>query len=135
MSSHRPHSQRPVRRSVLLPCQVVRERDFRLVGRHLSDLSTEGMSVLIDRPVLTGEKLLIALKVPGTTSIWLDAEGEVRRVVHGRRPEDNGRAVGIELTWAAPDAMAMLQGQLAWFREARPKREPTRTHIWRSLYA
>ena len=130
-----PIVSRPVRHSVRIPCQVVRERDFRLVGRHVLDLSKEGMLVLSDRPVLTGEQMWLTLKVPGTTSMWLDAEATVTRVVHNRRPGDEGRALGLSFTWAAPEAALMLEKQLAWFREAQPRRVPAQCRVWRSMYA
>ncbi len=118
---------RPVRHSVRVPCQVVRERDFRLVGRHVLDLSPEGMLVLSDRPVLTGTSVLVALKVPFGSPIWLDAEAVVARVEHGRRPGDRGRALGLAFTWVAPMARAALGTQLAWFPEARARRrDPAR---------
>jgi PilZ domain len=127
-------SGRRVRHSVRIPCQVVRERDFKLVGRHVLNLSKEGMLVLSDRPVLTGEQVLLTLKVPGTTSTWLDAEAVVTRVVHNRRPDDEGRALGLSFTWVAPQAAYMLEQQLAWFREAAPRRVPMQSQLWRSLY-
>ena len=39
--------------------------------RQVLNLSKEGMLVLSDRPVLTGEQMLLTLKVPGTSSICL----------------------------------------------------------------
>jgi hypothetical protein len=99
------------------------------------DLSKEGMLVLSDRPVLTGEQVLLTLKVPGTSSVWLDAEATVTRVVHNRRPGDVGRALGLSFTWAAPDAARMLEQQLAWFREAAPRRTAAQSRVWQSLYA
>jgi hypothetical protein len=129
----KPFVPRPVRHAIRLSCQVVRERDFRLVGRQVLDLSAEGMLVLSDRPVLTGEQVLLTLEVPGT-STWLDAEATVARVVHNRRPGDQGRALGLSFTWAAPDAVRLLERQLAWFREASPRRVPAQSRLWRSLY-
>jgi len=109
------------RRSVRVPCQVVRERDFRLVGRHVVDLSEDGMLVLTDAPVLTGTSLFCTLKVPFGSPIWLDAEAVVARVIHGRRPGDRGRALGLAFTWVEPAARDALHRQLAWFPLARNK--------------
>lgn len=111
------------RRSVRAPCQVVRERDFRLVGRHVIDLSQDGMLVLCDAPVLTGTSLLCTLKIPFGSTMWLDAEAVVARVIHGRRPGDRGRALGLAFTWVEPAARDALEKQLAWFP---PARKPTR---------
>ena len=62
----RPRRRSP-RRGVLLRCQVVRERDFRLVADLALDLSTEGMLVSTDARVLTGEPLLVSFRVPRLT--------------------------------------------------------------------
>ncbi len=127
------HPARAERRSVRLPCQVVRERDFRLVGRHTLDLSTEGMLVRIDRPVLTGERMLVSLRIPNAGSAYFDAEAEVTRVVHNRRPEDECRAVGLRFTEVDAAALGKLEEQLAWFPTAKPKRASIFAHVWRSL--
>lgn len=102
------HAQqrRALRRGVRVDCQVVRERDFTLVGRCGLDLSPLGMLVLADAPVITGEALLVAFRLPRSTW-WFDAEATVARVVHGRRPGDAGRCVGLEF-----DA---LDGALRYF--------------------
>ena len=102
------HAQqrRALRRGVRVDCQVVRERDFTLVGRCGLDLSPLGMLVLADAPVITGEALLVAFRLPRSTW-WFDAEATVARVVHGRRPGDVGRCVGLEF-----DA---LDGALQYF--------------------
>src|SRR4051812_34627455 len=85
---------RPVRRNIVMRCQVVRERDFRIVGRQAFDVSSEGMLVAADVPILTGEPLIVSFVVPfGRT--WIDAEATVARVIHGRRDGDRGRAIGI----------------------------------------
>ena len=121
MLSNVPAS-RPLRRSVRIPCQLVRERDFKLVGRHVVDVSMDGMLVLADRPVLTGEPLLITLRVPFAMNAWFDAEAVVARVVHNRRPEDTGRALGLSFTWTDPAGRAALERHLAWFGAAKPRR-------------
>lgn len=83
------------RRFVRIDCQVVREHDFRLVGDLALDLSTKGMLVRARTRVLTGEELLVAFRPPRCNR-WIDAQGTVARVVHGRRPGDTGLSFGIE---------------------------------------
>ncbi len=102
------HAQqrRALRRGVRVDCQVVRERDFTLVGSRGLDLSPLGMLVVADVPVMTGEPLLVAFRLPRSTW-WFDAEGTVARVVHGRRPGDAGRCFGVEF-----DA---IEGALQYF--------------------
>lgn len=87
---------RRARRTARMACQVVRLRDFRLVADTALDLSRGGMLVGPADPVLTGEALIVSFRVPGLSD-WIDAEAVVRRVVHGRRPGETRRALGIEL--------------------------------------
>ncbi|HVY47682.1 MAG TPA: PilZ domain-containing protein [Minicystis sp.] len=82
------------RRAVRLSCQVVRERDFRLVGELALDLSTEGMLALARLPVLTGEPVLVTF-YSARQARWFDVEARVARVLHGRRAGDPGRCLGI----------------------------------------
>jgi hypothetical protein len=90
----RAQQRRALRRRVPVECQVVRERDFALVGSSGLDLSPHGMLVLAHEPVLTGEPLLVAFRLP-RSNWWFDAEATVSRVVHGRRPGDTGRCFGV----------------------------------------
>jgi hypothetical protein len=83
-----------LRRSVVTPCQVVRERDFKMVGTRVVDLSTRGLLVESDLPILTGEDVIVSFKGPASDR-WYDCTATVARVVHGRRTRDRRRAVGI----------------------------------------
>jgi c-di-GMP-binding flagellar brake protein YcgR len=87
--------RRAFRREVLLWCQVVRERDFKLVSSLAFDLSTDGMHVLTGDRVLTGEPLIVSFRAPNSRG-WFDLQATVARVVHGRRPGDRGRGLGLE---------------------------------------
>ena len=105
-------SRRAFRREVLLRCQVVRERDFRLVSDLALDLSTEGM--LVHSPhlrVLTGEPLIVSFRAPRSEK-WIDAEATVARVVHGRRPSDRGRCLGLSFHDLTRGVEQMLFQQL-----------------------
>ena len=86
--------RRSFRRQVLMGCQVVRERDFRLVSSVAFDLSTDGALVLTGERVLTGEPLIVSFRAPKTNA-WFDLEATVARVVHGRRDGDRGRCLGL----------------------------------------
>jgi hypothetical protein len=112
------HVGRPLRRSVLLPCQVVRERDFRIVARQMVDLSEHGMLVQSLERVLTGEGVIVTFKAPFSAG-WIDAEAVVARVLHGRRPGDRGPALGLSFEAVDAVSRALLSGQLGWFRAAR----------------
>ena len=89
--------RRPSRHSFRLACEIVRERDFKLVSREIVELSESGLLVRPDENslrVLTGEELIVSFMAP-FSRIYVDAEAVVARVVHGRRMTDAGAAIGI----------------------------------------
>ncbi len=90
-----------LRRRVTPSCQVVRSRDFRLVGTRVLDLSATGMLLETELPVLTGEELIVSFKSP-VEDRWFDCEANVARVVHGRRRADRCRALGISFDTIDP---------------------------------
>lgn len=94
---------------VTLPCQAVREHDFKLVADRILDVSVDGALLPLRIPVLTGESVIVSFEIPGT---WIDVEATVARVVHGRRPGDDGLAVGVLFDRMAPAAKAALAGYL-----------------------
>lgn len=115
--------RRAFRREVLLPCQVVRERDFRLVSSLALDLSTEGIQVLTGERVLTGESMLVSFRAPQSNE-WFDVEATVARVIHGRRPGDRGRCLGLsfeKLAWA--ESLRLFDG-IRGLPPAAPRRNP-----------
>lgn len=84
---------RQVRYATKVSCQVVRERDFRLVADRVMDLSPGGALVGPADPVLTGERVIVSF--PGVDGAWVDAEATVARVVHGRRQGEYTRSLGL----------------------------------------
>lgn len=120
--------RRPVRRCVRSWCQVVRERDFRLVADRIEDLSLDGARVGPADPVLTGEVLLFSFQIPHF-EIWVDTEAVVSRVVHGRRPGESSRSLGLEFCGLGPWHRYLLHQALAMVPPApigpRPGRRPT----------
>ena len=59
------------RHAVRIPCQVVRERDFRLISDAVVDLSMSGMVVIaahwvFGQSILTGERLIVSFQLPRT---------------------------------------------------------------------
>jgi len=119
------HAQqrRVLRRSVRVDCQVVRERDFKLLGSRSLDLSPMGMLVMAQERVLTGEPVIVAFRLP-QSSWWFDSEATVARVVHGRRPGDAGRAFGLTFETLEPDAQDLLRRALRGVPPPLPMREP-----------
>lgn len=104
--------RRSVRRHVRLECEVVRERGFKLLGRRMLDLSSTGLRVAALERVLTGEKVVLAFRAPGGGG-WIDAEGTVTRMVHGRRAQDFGPSIGVEFGELSDESRSLLRRQLA----------------------
>ncbi len=112
-----------MRRAVRVDCQVVRERDFKLIGSRGVDLSPLGMLIMAQEPVLTGEPVVVTFRLP-RSAWWFDAEATVSRVVHGRRPGDLGRCFGVAFDSLEPDARAFLRRALRGVPPPLPMREP-----------
>ena len=111
------------RHAVGLKCEVVRERDFKLLGVCAIDLSLGGMLVASGVPVLTGEEVIVSIEAPWLRT-WFDATGHVARVVHGRRPGDQGRAVGIRFDKIDRVTRAFLSAGLRYLPLLRATRAP-----------
>lgn len=120
---HHESVRREFRRDVRLECQVVRERDFRLVGDLALDLSTRGMLVRAKTRVLTGEELVVSFRAPRSHR-WFDATATVARVIHGRRPGDYGLCLGIEFHDVTDEDRAFLFEQLRGRGAPEPLRPP-----------
>lgn len=110
-----------MRRAVSITCQAVREHDFKLIATRTLDVSSDGVLLPISFPVLTGEPIIVSFEIPG---MWIDAEATVTRVVHGRRPGDDGLAVGVTFDVISPAARAALAGFLHGRPPPLPRRGP-----------
>lgn len=104
-------SHRPTRYFAKVPCQVVRERDFRLVADCVVDLSPGGALVGPADPVLTGERVIVSFQ--GVRGGWIDAEAVVARVVHGRRVGEHTRTLGLSFESLDAESRAALSQLLA----------------------
>jgi hypothetical protein len=111
--------QRPCRHIALMPCQVVRERDFVLVAGRIANLSVTGLLVAPAHPVLTGDRLIVSFRSPGW-GIWIDSEATVTRVVHGRRQGESSRALGLELDQLNDWSRYVIQKNIRWLPPAPP---------------
>jgi hypothetical protein len=130
---HRPSSRRSPRHATNIVCQVVRLSDFRLVADRISDISPQGMLVNPADPVLTGEPILVSFRVPNWGR-WVDAEGTVARVVHGRRPGDGPRCLGIELGLLSDKQRFVLDQAMRWMPVAPPRWRPDRRSMRSALH-
>lgn len=111
-----------MRRAVRIDCQVVRERDFKLVARKTVDLSTEGMLVASEVDVVPGEELIVSFKT-SAFNIYIAADAIVARVIHGRRPGDRGRCLGLKFRDLDAVSRLVLRGSLRKVPPPLPQRE------------
>ena len=112
------HHRNP-RRIVRAKCQVVRERDFRLVADQVVDLSPTGALVMPADPVLTGEHVILSFKLPHIP-YWLDTEAVVARVVHGRRPGEHTRGLALTFQGLSGISRYMIEQSLRYLPPAPP---------------
>ena len=107
--------------SVRIPCQVVRERDFRLISDAILDISVSGMVVtaahwVFGQSILTGERLIVSFQLP-RTAFWVDAEATVTRVARGRRRSENAPALAVAFD---PMPLFVQQRMLGALRRSPP---------------
>ncbi len=126
--------RRAFRRYVRLDCQVVREHDFRVISDLALDLSEAGMLVTTQHRVLTGEEVVVVFKPPRSNR-FIDALGVVARVVHGRRPGDRGRCLGIEFFGMSESDRHHLWECLRGLPAPDPARDPVRGIVDRLIKA
>ena len=118
------HDRGATRHRLRATCQVVRERDFKLVGSRMIDLSDGGALVAADEAVRPGDTVIVSLRPPRTTR-WVDAVGVVTRVVAGRRKGDVGPAFGVSLApvdRASREALRVALHRLPEVQAARMRR-------------
>ena len=111
------------RRAVRVDCQVVRERDFKWLGDTGLDLSTDGMFLISNVQTLTGDEVIVSLRVPGT-ELWVDARATVARVVHGRREGDRCRGIGLRFDPLRVEDQMLLRWVLRRMPPPLPARAP-----------
>ena len=70
--------------------------DGRLLGDRTLDVSYSGARVAALTSARVGERVQLAVAIPGT-SIWVEGSGRVERVLAGRRHGDGGAALGVRI--------------------------------------
>lgn len=118
----RKNERREIRRAVVLTCQIVRERDFRLVSERALDVSPDGMLVATDVDLEPGENVFVSFKTTDL-GLWFDSEARVARIVQGRRPGDKGKAVGIRFATLPSVKRLILRGHLRRVPPPVPRRK------------
>lgn len=114
------HHRRAFRHAVDLRCRIVRERDFRFIAERAVDLSTDGMQATTEVEVLTGEPLIVSFRAPRGAQ-WIDTAAVVARVIHGRRPGEHERRLGIAFDGLDLDARHALFQALRTLPPASPR--------------
>ena len=99
----------------------MREHDFKLIASRAVDLSPDGMLVLADARVLTGEEVVVSFRTPRSPH-WFDACGTIARVVHGRRPGDFGPCIGIKFEETEEISRIVLGEKLRCLPPPLPRR-------------
>ena len=114
--------RRAVRRAARSRCQAVSRDAFELLGERILDVSPRGMLVACDAHAALGEPVILSFETPDTDPIWLDAEAEVARIVHGYRFGDPGLCLGLRFTYFERSSQHELLARLAGFPPPVPRR-------------
>ncbi|MGZ3449953.1 MAG: PilZ domain-containing protein [Polyangiales bacterium] len=109
------------RHAVRLDCQVVRERDFKLVARRSVDLSTTGMLLEQETDLEVGEPLIVSFRAPRSDR-YVDTEATVARISKGRRKGDVGPAFGVRFSPLDRTALTTLKTSLRKLPATRARR-------------
>jgi hypothetical protein len=120
------------RHAVRIPCQVVRERDFRLISDAVLDLSMSGMVVtaahwVFGQSLLTGDRLIVSFQLP-RSAFWVDTEATVTRVARGRRRGENAPALALEFDPLPLFMKQRMRGALRRSPPPAPQPRPGRRH-------
>ena len=109
---HAPSRSRSPRFSMRMNCQVVRERDFKLVATSVMNVSESGLLVDADVPVRYGERIIVTFYSPAVKD-WIDAEGTVTRISHGPRWMARKQAFGIAFDGIDKDSRRNIRRSMA----------------------
>jgi hypothetical protein len=113
--------RRSLRRAVQVPCSAISTGKYRELGSRVLDMSTRGMLVQCDDFVRLGESLMVMFRTP-RGGVWLDAEAEVARIIHGWRTGDPGYCMGLRFTYMERPDRNELMCRLAGLPPPIPQR-------------
>lgn len=115
------HRRRSLRRHYRARCQAVELGRFQLIGERILDLSPRGALLACDASVHPGDRVMLSFRAP-RDGAWIDAEGEVARVIEGWRAGDPGYCAGVRFLHVERDVRAELLVRLAGFPPPVPTR-------------
>jgi hypothetical protein len=118
--SHR----KTIRRAIRSECTAFGTNEYREIGTGILDLSPQGTLVACDQPVEIGDPIMLFFKAPGDDDLWLDAEAEVARIIHGMRRYDRGYCMGLRFTYLEKPDRKHLSNRLVGYPPPIPKRRP-----------
>lgn len=110
-----------LRRQVQMPCQVVREADFKLVGDACLDLSPHGMRVRSLCPVTIGTRLLVSFRL-SRSGLHMDLSAVVSRISRGRRRGERFATLGLSFVDVSPVEQVTLMARLRGLSPPTPAR-------------
>lgn len=116
-----PAERSSVRYGVHVDCQVVRDRDFKVIGRGSLDVSLTGMLVQCNYSAELGDEVIVSFQTPGLRE-YVDAVAIVTRLIAGRRQGDLGLAMGLTFTSIDDESFAALKRALQDMPTARGRR-------------
>ncbi len=112
--------RRALRRALRTRCVAVSTLDFRLIADEAFDLSPRGMLIECDPGVGLGDVIRVSFEVPGTG--WFEADGEVARIVRGKREHDPGYCAGLSFRGLHRGSAGALLASLAGLPPPVPRR-------------
>ena len=92
-----------------------------MIGERILDLSPRGALLACDRRVHPGERVVVSFRAP-RGGPYVDAVGEIARVVEGYRDGDRGYCAGIAFTELEDRSRAELLVRLAGVPPPVPQR-------------
>ena len=100
--------RKSVRRFARTRCEVVRVADFVRLGTRAIDVSADGLFLMTEVHAEPGLPVILTFEIPHT-DLWVDAEGHVARVAHGRRVGDFVMGLGVAFDKVDEEGLARLR--------------------------
>ncbi len=112
--------RKSTRRAVRVDCQVIREKDFKLLGQSALNISADGLLLKSRFRAQKGEALLISFRVPGTNQ-WIDTEATVARFESSDSPR-KAHTIGVAFESLDSESKRLLRAKISRFPPTLPTR-------------